>query len=154
MANWSGWRRGERSRNVGGHGHIFNKFPYFPPFFRMISSHFFEKCSRCAVPFSVDLPADCLNYHFYIVHDHTESEKKSRSKNIFLSWRKLILKVATLRFFSQLFFENFSKTISRKTNEKFENRKFQFSRKKKTTVLTYGEALRVNFATNPQNCIF
>mgnify|MGYP003725279709 CR=1 FL=1 len=87
-----GVKEGEGSRNFGGHGHIFNKFPYFPPFFRMISSHFFEKCSRCAVPFSVDLPADCLNYHFYIVHDHTESEKKSRSKNIFSKFRKLFRK--------------------------------------------------------------
>ena len=44
--------------------------------------------SVCAVPFSVDLLGDCLNCNFYTLHNHTESHKKSWTKNIFSKIRK------------------------------------------------------------------
>ena len=67
--------------------------------------------SRCAVPFSVDLLGDFLNYDFYTLHNHTESHKKSRPKNIVSKFRKVFRKNIFLKNFETFWttFRNFLK---------------------------------------------
>ena len=105
--------------------------------------------SRCTLPFCVDSLGDFLNYDFYTLRNHTESRKKSWTKNMFSKFRKVFRKNIFEKCFGKFLktIPNIFKILKIGNAKIFKIEKFQFLK-----ILTFSIfKISKNFAKKIEN---